>query len=173
MHERVFPVCVGSDGPSCTSTLFGAASGLAAGVHFSARPVNSMYTTSIHQHISLQQNDQQDEEPELYPSNIMFDRRVVRGNTYAARVLPAEPALTSSSAGGNASRCVELEWNCRFACAYMWDCGLSCVALPKTKLHITLPEQCNTTRVASHTAVVARRLQEPHRNSKQHTHQLG
>lgn len=29
-----------------------------------------------------------------YPSNIMFDRRVVRGNTYAARILPADVSLT-------------------------------------------------------------------------------
>lgn len=34
-----------------------------------------------------------EEDGEAYPSNIMFDRRVVRGSTYAARVLPAEPAL--------------------------------------------------------------------------------
>lgn len=27
----------------------------------------------------------------LQPANIMFDRRVVRGNTYAAQILPAEP----------------------------------------------------------------------------------
>lgn len=46
-----------------------------------------------------------DEEPQqlqpelLYPSNIMFDRRVVRGNTYAARVLPAEPAILSGGGG--------------------------------------------------------------------------
>jgi hypothetical protein len=30
----------------------------------------------------------------------MFDRRVVRGNTYAARVLPAEPAILSGGGGG-------------------------------------------------------------------------
>jgi hypothetical protein len=29
----------------------------------------------------------------VQPANIMFDRRVVRGNTYAARLLPAELAL--------------------------------------------------------------------------------
>lgn len=33
----------------------------------------------------------------LQPANIMFDRRVVRGNTYAAQILPAEPpSLTQS-----------------------------------------------------------------------------
>jgi hypothetical protein len=31
-----------------------------------------------------------------YPSNIMFDRRVVRGNTYAARILPADVSLTDT-----------------------------------------------------------------------------
>lgn len=30
------------------------------------------------------------------PANLMFDRRVVRGNTYAARIVPAEPALNAS-----------------------------------------------------------------------------
>lgn len=32
-----------------------------------------------------------------YPSNIMFDRRVVRGNTYAARILPADVSLTDTT----------------------------------------------------------------------------
>jgi hypothetical protein len=36
---------------------------------------------------------------EVYTFNIMFDRRVVRGNTYASHVLPAEPALLISSSG--------------------------------------------------------------------------
>jgi hypothetical protein len=40
------------------------------------------------------------QQPELFPSNIMFDRRVVRGNTYAARVLPAEPAILGSGSSG-------------------------------------------------------------------------
>mmetsp|Transcript_14419 Transcript_14419/g.24424 ORF Transcript_14419/g.24424 Transcript_14419/m.24424 type:complete len:457 (+) Transcript_14419:182-1552(+) len=31
------------------------------------------------------------EEEEPYPANIMFDRRVIRGNTYAAQILPAAP----------------------------------------------------------------------------------
>jgi hypothetical protein len=35
-----------------------------------------------------------------YPANIMFDRRVVRGNTYAARILPADIALTDKKATG-------------------------------------------------------------------------
>jgi hypothetical protein len=30
----------------------------------------------------------------------MFDRRVVRGNTYAARILPADIALTDKKATG-------------------------------------------------------------------------
>ena len=29
-------------------------------------------------------------------SNIMFDRRVVRGNTYAAQILPAEPLVETT-----------------------------------------------------------------------------
>jgi hypothetical protein len=33
----------------------------------------------------------------VQPANIMFDRRVVRGNTYASRILPAEPALLLGS----------------------------------------------------------------------------
>lgn len=34
----------------------------------------------------------------LQPANIMFDRRVVRGNTYAAQILPAEaPTLSPTS----------------------------------------------------------------------------
>jgi hypothetical protein len=48
-----------------------------------------------------QAREPEPEQPEeAYPSNIMFDRRVVRGNTYASRVLPAEPALLSSGGGG-------------------------------------------------------------------------
>eukprot|EP00240_Pyramimonas_obovata_P004660 CAMPEP_0118939370 /NCGR_PEP_ID=MMETSP1169-20130426/28682_1 /TAXON_ID=36882 /ORGANISM="Pyramimonas obovata, Strain CCMP722" /LENGTH=401 /DNA_ID=CAMNT_0006883621 /DNA_START=172 /DNA_END=1373 /DNA_ORIENTATION=+ len=38
-------------------------------------------------------------EEEPYPANIMFDRRVIRGNTYAAQILPAAPpqnTLTST-----------------------------------------------------------------------------
>lgn len=34
-------------------------------------------------------------EEAIQPANIMFDRRVVRGNTYAARILPAEPPTLS------------------------------------------------------------------------------
>ncbi len=34
------------------------------------------------------------------PSNIMFDRRVVRGNTYAAQILPAEPILEATRTPG-------------------------------------------------------------------------
>lgn len=30
-------------------------------------------------------------------TNIMFDKRVVRGNTYAARILPAEAGMTDSN----------------------------------------------------------------------------
>lgn len=33
----------------------------------------------------------------MMASNIMFDRRVVRGNTYAARILPVEPTTTMST----------------------------------------------------------------------------
>lgn len=33
----------------------------------------------------------EDEPGPVPPANIMFDRRVVRGNTYAARIMPAEP----------------------------------------------------------------------------------
>mmetsp|Transcript_42143 Transcript_42143/g.134733 ORF Transcript_42143/g.134733 Transcript_42143/m.134733 type:complete len:458 (-) Transcript_42143:61-1434(-) len=47
-------------------------------------------------------------EPEapMMPSNIMFDRRVVRGNTYAAQILPAEPLTDSmgGTAGGTGKR---------------------------------------------------------------------
>ena len=42
--------------------------------------------------------------PEAYPCNIMFDRRVARGNTYASRVLPAEPGvLVAGGRSGGAS----------------------------------------------------------------------
>jgi hypothetical protein len=41
-----------------------------------------------------------EEQPqEIYTLNIMFDRRVVRGNTYASRVLPADPVLLSGGGG--------------------------------------------------------------------------
>ncbi|UPR03200.1 flagellar radial spoke protein 3 [Chloropicon primus] len=36
------------------------------------------------------------DEPGGIPSNIMFDRRVVRGNTYAAQILPAEPLMETT-----------------------------------------------------------------------------
>ena len=42
-----------------------------------------------------------DEEPEIPGSNIMFDRRVVRGNTYAARILPADLTLTDKQSMGS------------------------------------------------------------------------
>lgn len=35
-----------------------------------------------------------------YPANIMFDKRVVRGNTYAARILPADVSLTDKKSTG-------------------------------------------------------------------------
>ncbi|KAF6259091.1 radial spoke protein 3-domain-containing protein [Scenedesmus sp. NREL 46B-D3] len=46
-----------------------------------------------------------EDDPSAISTNIMFDRRVVRGNTYAARVLPAEPVLhlTSKAAGSSAA----------------------------------------------------------------------
>lgn len=37
-----------------------------------------------------------------YPSNIMFDKRVVRGNTYAARILPAD--ATTSTLNGDTKK---------------------------------------------------------------------
>jgi hypothetical protein len=37
-----------------------------------------------------------EEEEEPYPANIMFDRRVIRGNTYAAQILPAAPPATGN-----------------------------------------------------------------------------
>ena len=36
------------------------------------------------------------DEPDGLHSNIMFDRRVVRGNTYAAQILPAEPLVETT-----------------------------------------------------------------------------
>ncbi|KAI8463082.1 MAG: radial spoke protein 3-domain-containing protein [Monoraphidium minutum] len=44
--------------------------------------------------------EEEAEQLEAYAANIMFDRRVVRGNTYASRVLPAEPALLGSGGKG-------------------------------------------------------------------------
>lgn len=31
-----------------------------------------------------------------FPTNIMFDRRIVRGNTYAAQIVPADTLLQSN-----------------------------------------------------------------------------
>lgn len=47
-----------------------------------------------------------DPEPpaEAYPCNIMYDRRVARGNTYAARVLPAEPGILATRGSGAGAR---------------------------------------------------------------------
>lgn len=47
-------------------------------------------------HLGAQYRDEEQLDADGYPANIMFDRRVVRGNTYAARILPAEVALTST-----------------------------------------------------------------------------
>jgi hypothetical protein len=44
-----------------------------------------------------------EDDPSAIPTNIMFDRRVVRGNTYAARILPAEPVLHLTSKAGSTS----------------------------------------------------------------------
>ena len=38
----------------------------------------------------------QDQDDLLYPSNIMFDRRIVRGNTYSAQILPAEAVMAET-----------------------------------------------------------------------------
>lgn len=35
----------------------------------------------------------------MLPSNIMYDRRVVRGNTYAAQILPAETMAQDTMQG--------------------------------------------------------------------------
>jgi hypothetical protein len=58
--------------------------------------------------IQTMSQKREDELLAVQPANIMFDRRVVRGNTYASRILPAEPALqlgskTQSTAGGAAA----------------------------------------------------------------------
>jgi hypothetical protein len=45
-----------------------------------------------------------DEEPELIGNNIMFDRRVVRGNTYAARILPADLTQTEKKSSSSNKR---------------------------------------------------------------------
>lgn len=45
----------------------------------------------------------EDELVAVQPANIMFDRRVVRGNTYASRILPAEPALQLGSSKSQAA----------------------------------------------------------------------
>lgn len=50
------------------------------------------------QHLGLLLQRREDEQLlAVQPANIMFDRRVVRGNTYASRILPAEPALLLGS----------------------------------------------------------------------------
>lgn len=49
------------------------------------------------QHPVLLLQRREDELLAVQPANIMFDRRVVRGNTYASRILPAEPALLLGS----------------------------------------------------------------------------
>ncbi|KAK9816840.1 hypothetical protein WJX72_005799 [[Myrmecia] bisecta] len=51
-----------------------------------------MYTHSAEPKAVTQRKAKyRDQEELMYPSNLMFDRRVVRGNTYASQVLPAEP----------------------------------------------------------------------------------
>lgn len=49
------------------------------------------------QHPVLLLQRREDELLTVQPANIMFDRHVVRGNTYASRILPAEPALLLGS----------------------------------------------------------------------------
>ncbi len=44
-----------------------------------------------------------DEEPEMLASNIMFDRRVVRGSTYAAKILPASMTQGADKSKGSLS----------------------------------------------------------------------
>ena len=40
--------------------------------------------------------DSTEAEPAAYPANIMVNRRVVRGNTYAAQILPSEPIMEAT-----------------------------------------------------------------------------
>ena len=40
--------------------------------------------------------DSTEVEPAAYPANIMVNRRVVRGNTYAAQILPSEPIMEAT-----------------------------------------------------------------------------
>jgi len=42
----------------------------------------------------LQSNEEQEQ---LIPSNIMFNRRVVRGNTYSAQILPGDMPMVSKT----------------------------------------------------------------------------
>ncbi len=45
----------------------------------------------------------EDESQPLPTTNIMFDRRVVRGNTYAARILPADATATQPKASATST----------------------------------------------------------------------
>mmetsp|Transcript_19841 Transcript_19841/g.34202 ORF Transcript_19841/g.34202 Transcript_19841/m.34202 type:complete len:529 (+) Transcript_19841:243-1829(+) len=45
-----------------------------------------------------------EDEALAYPANIMFDKRVVRGNTYAARILPADMSVTDKLKSTNTTQ---------------------------------------------------------------------
>ncbi|GMH46067.1 hypothetical protein BSKO_14031 [Bryopsis sp. KO-2023] len=54
--------------------------------------------------ISHQRPKYREDDSNQYPANIMFDRRVVRGNTYAAQILAAEPHIVESKTMRTANR---------------------------------------------------------------------
>lgn len=57
-------------------------------------------TLSAPRHVQYRE----DETTQTLPTaNIMFDRRVVRGNTYAARILPADATQTQTKGPSPAS----------------------------------------------------------------------
>jgi hypothetical protein len=66
---------------------------------------------------SQQQPIQTQREDELLPANIMFDRRIVRGNTYATRLVPGEPGfgvgvrsgMLGGSSGGGSNMCAPVQ----------------------------------------------------------------
>lgn len=61
-----------------------------------AQAQQQLYTHAAEPKAVQQRKAKYREDEGLYPANIMYDRRVVRGNTYAARILPADTSATGT-----------------------------------------------------------------------------
>uniref|UniRef100_A0A7S0RTI5 Radial spoke protein 3 n=1 Tax=Chlamydomonas leiostraca TaxID=1034604 RepID=A0A7S0RTI5_9CHLO len=69
-----------------------------------AQAQQQLYTHAAEPKAVQQRAKYREDDGASYSANIMFDRRVVRGNTYAARILPADVSLTDKKSTGTGKK---------------------------------------------------------------------